>query len=272
MKFIVSPDTIDSSLDDSLYQIVKTKYDPIACSPTTVWQIQFANGPRETRSVTMRIYLSISAGLLVLGLSLPLSAQDDATGSQSGVGDSAGIGDLDTGSALEQNENFQADNRGLGIVGGAAPEGGFTGQAGTENGGNNFGGGAGGAGGFGSFFNSFNQQLNQQGQNTDRSIRVPMRLGFVQVRPAPRILSGRVARQLTKLPKSMGSHSVSVVMEGKTAVLQGVVKTDHSRVIAERLALLEPGISRVRNELVVQATAAEELKPPQPLPLPIPGN
>ncbi len=216
----------------------------------------------------MRNYMAMKLAVLIcLTAAIPLSAQQD---NGSGVGDSAGIGELDTGSALEQNQNFQAENRELGIVGGNNA-GGFVGQAGADNagGGSSFGPGA-GSGGFGSFFNSFNQQFNQQSQNSDRSIRVPMRLGFVQVRPVPQERSQRVVRQLDKLPPSIFATPITVVVEGKTAVLQGVVRTDHSKAIAERLALLEPGIYRVRNELTVQPESEQEALPSPLAPLPIP--
>ncbi|MFT5527939.1 MAG: hypothetical protein ACI9G1_001172 [Pirellulaceae bacterium] len=222
----------------------------------------------------MRDYLTIAVGLVLL-TSLPLYAQQDnqtdgggATTGGAGTSD-AGIGGLETGSALERNTDFQ--NRDVGIVGGNNPAS-FTGQAGTDTTGGATSGLGAGAGGFGSFFNSFNQQLNQQSQNNDRSIRVPMRLGFAQVRPNPQVVIGRVARQLTKISHLANANSVAVVMEGKTAVLQGFVKSDHSRAIAERLALLEPGVSRVRNEIVVQqAVVAEELLNPLPPVLPPPN-
>ena len=44
---------------------------------------------------------------------------------------------------------------------------------------------------------------------------------------------------------------IRVVMEAETVTLRGVVQTAHDRVLAEQLALLEPGVRRVRNELTV---------------------
>ena len=50
-----------------------------------------------------------------------------------------------------------------------------------------------------------------------------------------------------------GSGNVSLTMEGGVAILSGTVESDHARGLAGRLALLEPGIAAVRNELIVRA-------------------
>ena len=54
-----------------------------------------------------------------------------------------------------------------------------------------------------------------------------------------------------KIPQVRGSGSVNVAMEGQIAVLRGEVKSQHDRDLIGRMLLLEPGVSDVRNELVV---------------------
>lgn len=49
---------------------------------------------------------------------------------------------------------------------------------------------------------------------------------------------------------------IAVQVQGRTAILRGEVATDHDRVIAEKLALLEAGISDVQNELTVAPPTA----------------
>jgi hypothetical protein len=93
------------------------------------------------------------------------------------------------------------------------------------------------------------QQTNQQ----KNSIRTHMRLGFdkpVQaVGTVNARFSGVVKRVLDR--KDVGGGLVTVSMEGSTAVLTGSVASEHARGVIESLAMLEPGIGAVRNELLV---------------------
>ncbi len=71
-------------------------------------------------------------------------------------------------------------------------------------------------------------------------------------------------RRLTKLPGLTAENSVAVKMDGETAVLTGAVASAAEREMIGRLALLEPGVASVQNELTVQQTAEapSELAPP----------
>jgi len=53
-----------------------------------------------------------------------------------------------------------------------------------------------------------------------------------------------------------------VQVEGQTAVLRGIVATEHERDLAGQVAMLEPRVSHVQNELEV----ASDLIPPPPQP------
>ncbi|MCY2988534.1 MAG: BON domain-containing protein [Planctomycetota bacterium] len=89
-----------------------------------------------------------------------------------------------------------------------------------------------------------------------RPLRMPITLG---IEPTPALMAAaepthvgeRVQSKLVKIPQVRSSGSVKVEMEGKIAVLRGEVKSQRERDLIGRMLLLEPGISDVRNELVV---------------------
>lgn len=116
---------------------------------------------------------------------------------------------------------------------------------------------------------SVNQNNNTQGRNQP-NIRIALRLGF---RPAPVSPTSMVAMQtrLEKLPGIRFIGQSQVAMEGRTAVLKGTVASEEDRELAEALAMMEPDVLDVRNELVVDSTAttdstarSEELPPASP--------
>jgi hypothetical protein len=108
---------------------------------------------------------------------------------------------------------------------------------------------------------------NQQGQSQTQ-IRVNLKLGFApQPVAAPRVQAFQTT--ITKLPGIAWVGQPQVTLEGRTAVLRGKVATEDDRELAEALALMEPDVLDVRNELQVDSsgTTAEELLPP-PVPVP----
>ncbi|MCA9188289.1 MAG: BON domain-containing protein [Planctomycetales bacterium] len=73
----------------------------------------------------------------------------------------------------------------------------------------------------------------------------------------------------------LGSYQVS--RSGSTAVLTGSVTSESDRQVAARLALLEPGVFQVRNELTVEGTSDSVGSPPSdveflPQPTPAPAR
>ena len=79
-----------------------------------------------------------------------------------------------------------------------------------------------------------------------------MRVGF---RAQPAIRPTTAAALATRLERSRWIQSqspIEVEIESGTAILRGVVATEHDRALAERAALLEAGIWTVKNELVVE--------------------
>jgi hypothetical protein len=105
-----------------------------------------------------------------------------------------------------------------------------------------------------------NQNQNQQGGNTrtTRSVRAVRSVDFAYAAPRPTQLGKELSQRLTNTKALESRTGVNVTIEGRTAILKGVVQSQHARELAERLSLLEPGVSAVRNEL----TLPEELSPP----------
>lgn len=107
------------------------------------------------------------------------------------------------------------------------------------------------------------QQLNQQSQKASRpKIRVPLKMGFPP-QPASANYVQHFANHLTKLPGIRFVGPAEVTMEGRLAVLRGTVATEDDRRLAEALAMMEPEVLAVRNELKVDSTATtvEQLPP-----------
>jgi hypothetical protein len=77
----------------------------------------------------------------------------------------------------------------------------------------------------------------------------------------PSISSSKVATKLsTELSQSKSISAlgpITVQMEGRSAILRGIVGSEHERSLAERLALLEPGVSQVQNELQIPSRRPE---------------
>lgn len=121
-------------------------------------------------------------------------------------------------------------------------------------------GGIGGAGGFGlgaGFGNQFGggqfggQQGGLQGSAGTLPLRHRIRVDItIPARTITRI-SREFERRLTRLPGLKGLTSVAVKMEGQIAVLTGSVGSVRVQQLVARLAMLEPGIAGVRNELSV---------------------
>ncbi len=111
--------------------------------------------------------------------------------------------------------------------------------------------------GRGGMYGGMNQQQSQQGT---KRLRTHQRLGFVQPLASAASINASYSIVMKRVLErgDYGKGEVTLSMEGRTAVLTGIVESSHARDVAERLALLEPGISEVRNELT--------LRPAEPTP------
>jgi hypothetical protein len=90
--------------------------------------------------------------------------------------------------------------------------------------------------------------------------------------PQAATISDSVLRQLRATPGLDPSNQIEVTLAGQTATLRGVVASARDRALIEQLLLFEPGISVVRNDLVVRrpGRASAEGERANPLPVPPP--
>lgn len=105
-------------------------------------------------------------------------------------------------------------------------------------------------------------QGQQRRQKND--IRITLSLGFA--RPsvaaagsyrAPSAVAARLVGRMERSSWIQNQTPLDLTIDQGTATLRGVVATQHDRVLAERLVLLESGVWDVKNELQVQEPAAE---------------
>ncbi len=93
-----------------------------------------------------------------------------------------------------------------------------------------------------------------------------LQLGFVAPALAPGVVAEGISERLVdalSLRHSAGPMGhVQVSLQGRTAILQGEVASEHERALAEQLTLLEAGVSEVLNELTIVVEPGPEELPP----------
>jgi hypothetical protein len=73
-----------------------------------------------------------------------------------------------------------------------------------------------------------------------------------------------IQARMTRVMEIRGIASPQVEVVNRTAVLRGVAATERDRALLERIASLEPGVSRVENLVTIQAPLVQpQLLPPQ---------
>jgi hypothetical protein len=97
----------------------------------------------------------------------------------------------------------------------------------------------------------------QTSNSSNTVVNSTLRLGFVHTGADAGEVTNSLSERLSKARRLTALSPVEIVIEGRTATLRGQVATEYDRVLAERLALLEVGIARVNNELVVAGTPEE---------------
>lgn len=148
------------------------------------------------------------------------------------------------------NPNGSSNALGTGGLGGF---GGLTSGLGGLGGLNSLGGGFGNrslGNQLGSLFG--NQLGNQNATQTQGSVPVRIVIGFETTPTGSSIVASRLQARYGDLPGLRDGLKATVVMEGRVAVLQGTAVSERERDLAERLAMLEPGIDAVRNEVRVE--------------------
>jgi hypothetical protein len=105
-------------------------------------------------------------------------------------------------------------------------------------------------------------QANQPNINNAKSLVQPvLKIGFPQRQPNTTAIASELSARITRRLKSAPGEPAVVVIKNRVATLQGSVATAHDRRLAELMASLEPGVSRVVNELVVADPFADPNQP-----------
>ena len=91
----------------------------------------------------------------------------------------------------------------------------------------------------------------QQNRQSDRRAQYITQIDFASL-PAPATSPLEVTASVEQSLGPLVPQGVSVSFDGSTVVLKGSVPSDADRKLAQQMALLEPGVRSVRNELVVQ--------------------
>ena len=121
-----------------------------------------------------------------------------------------------------------------------------------------------GAGAYGQNNNRNKRQL-AEGQDVRSRSEIPITttysIDFSTPSAAPTAVSIKISDQLNRSRSLASAGGVNVQIEGKTAVLRGTVASDHDRALAQQLAMLEPGVSQVKNELQVAGSAPRGASP-----------
>ncbi|MBC7353119.1 MAG: hypothetical protein H5U08_12230 [Thermogutta sp.] len=88
-----------------------------------------------------------------------------------------------------------------------------------------------------------------------------LRVGFSAPQPPAQVVSQELTALVSRVTSQRSANgmppSVQVAVEGRTAILKGTVPSANDRLVLERLLLLEPGIDKVQNELVVAAPTGQ---------------
>jgi osmotically-inducible protein OsmY len=197
-----------------------------------------------------------------------------ATGGGGAMGGTGGGVGATPGAGVTGNERFLRQNR----------QGAFVGADNRDASANVFsqsGQGMGmGMGGMGGFFgqqgafsqfarmnrqqNNFNNR-NQQGSKKPLRVSIRADIPTTNASASPTHVSRQFEARLKKLPALERGEAVQVTMEGRTAILTGTVASERDRELVAGLAMLEPGISSVQNDLRVGPlpTSVEELPVPR---------
>ena len=96
-----------------------------------------------------------------------------------------------------------------------------------------------------------------RGRTQQDPIRSAVRVGFTPPIVQPQHVAHELTARLSQIPalrNSANGANVQVSLDGNMAILKGTVPTSHDRLVLERLLLLEPGVDKVQNELVVAET------------------
>lgn len=177
-----------------------------------------------------------------------------STGAGQGEQGNFGVG---TAGQVDTNARYMRDNRQGNFVGSDSSDTSFVGAATSGDTGRsnrNIRRGGGGAA-------NVNQGRGRGRQQNE--VRIVLQLGFTPPKPgsfapqrAPKAVAAKLADRMNRSSWIQNRSQMEVTIDEGVATLQGVVSTEHDRVLAERLAMLEGGIRKVENLLKVESASS----------------
>ncbi len=222
----------------------------------------------QSRSSTLRSNSQSGGGQQRLPFSSGISTgQPSGFGQPGGFGNGAGAGGTGVGVAGQGVVGQGPISAGLAQTAGERfQEGGFVGRDANDvrTSFDSLSGGRGPGGMMDAMIENLNEMRESRRRWRERNAGPPA--VRVRLQPAfdlPLAPSGQanleIQTRLSRVMEIRGVGSPQVEMAGRTAFLRGVVATEHDRMLLERIASLEPGVSRVENLVTIQP-------PPGPTP------
>jgi hypothetical protein len=114
-----------------------------------------------------------------------------------------------------------------------------------------------------------NNQQNQNRNRNNRAERTPFKMSYVAdfgpnqgaITPAA---ATKLGQQLSASKRLTAAGPIQVELQGETVILRGVVGSNHERDLAAQMAMLEPGVGAIQNDLRVAPPRAREPELPAP--------
>lgn len=190
------------------------------------------------------------------------------TGTTGGVGGNQGIGGSNAAQGLTGSRETVLQSDGF-LNQNSQNGGGFLGQGANNQNAGGFGnaGGfnAGGRGGFGGGGQQGAQGRQPQTQQPTRILRTKLTIApdFTYPRVTPTALRAKLNGQFQRVrqlsatesarvsKRALGGSRITSVSNDRTVTLRGTVASERDRLVAEKLAKMEPGVDSVVNELTV---------------------
>ena len=184
--------------------------------------------------------------LFCLALAPALHAQDTAAGASEEPFDSS-VSDEEFSSVDRSGGIGATGSTGAGFSDASAATGGTdaSSRGAGSNGLSAFGGGL---GGLGSLFGAFN---NGGGQSAQPVIRTRLRSAIEVTPRSPQMVQQSATERFIQLSGRPSLQGIRVSMNGRTAILTGVVASERDRRMSQLLVQLEPGVRKVENNIVV---------------------
>jgi osmotically-inducible protein OsmY len=95
------------------------------------------------------------------------------------------------------------------------------------------------------------QNTGRGGRSGQRMLQTQLHVAFRHPEPVPATISAKLTARIRKGLSSRLENVAGVEVTGRLVTLRGTVASQYDRMVVEKLVMLEPGVSKVRNELRV---------------------